>query len=70
MYYLSFVIHVLVDPLCKREGSIYKPGRNIYYSCSRVDPLYVNHVWPSHVQILMQLLIFVCFDMDDTCKYA
>ena len=30
----------------------------------RVNPLYVNHFWPSHLQDLMQFLIFVCLDMD------
>ena len=26
-----------------------------------VNPLYVNHFWLSHLQVLMQLLTFVCF---------
>ena len=29
----------------------------------------VNHFWPSHLQILMQLLSFVCLDMDVNYAY-
>ena len=35
----------------------------------RVNPLYVNHFSVSHLQILMQLLVFVCLDMDVTYAY-
>ena len=31
-----------------------------------VNPLYVNHFWPSYLQILMQ---FLCLDMDVNYAY-